>query len=126
MGGLWLVVYRAWRHVRRYVRADERRYSLVLGIEAVGKPGGRQHGSSDLSLVGQIAISIALLWVAVGLNAVTLDIGKWIPNLGAVLKIVVFVAVIGGAILYTQDHGMANAISLKTLKPDWGAGARWT
>ncbi len=85
----------------------------------------RQLFFPDLSLVGQISISIVLLWVAVGLNAVTLDIGKWIPNIGAILKIVVFVAIIGGAIHYTQEHGMANAITFETLKPDWSAGAQY-
>ena len=85
----------------------------------------RQLFFPELSMAGQIAIGIVLLWVAVGLNAVTLDIGKWIPNLGAVLKIVVFVAIIAGAILYVRDHGMANVISLETLKPNWSASAQY-
>ncbi len=85
----------------------------------------RQLFFPDLSMAGQIAIGIVLLWVTVGLNAVTLDIGKWIPNLGAVLKIVVFIAIITGAILYVQDHGMANVISLETLRPNWGASAQY-
>jgi len=85
----------------------------------------RQLFFPDLSLPGQIAIGIGLLWVTVALNAITLDIGKWIPNIGAVLKIVVFVAIIVGAILYTQEHGMANVISLETLKPNWSAGAQY-
>lgn len=85
----------------------------------------RQLFFPDLSLAGQIAIGVTLLWITVGLNAVTLDIGKWIPNLGAIFKIVVFVAIIGGAILYTQEHGMANAITFETLKPDWSAGAQY-
>jgi amino acid transporter len=76
-------------------------------------------------MVSQIVIGIVLIWVTVGLNVVTLDIGKWIPNLGAVLKIVVFVAIIAGAILYVQDHGMANVISLETLKPNWSASAQY-
>jgi amino acid transporter len=85
----------------------------------------RQLFFPELSMVGQIAIGIVLLWVTVGLNAVTLDIGKWIPNIGAVLKIVVFVAIIAGAILYVQDHGMANVISLETLRPNWSASAQY-
>ena len=79
----------------------------------------------DLSLQGQIAIGISLLWVTVAMNAVTLDVGKWIPNLGAVFKIGVFVAVIVGALLYTQEHGMANEISLATMAPNWSAGAQY-
>ena len=78
-----------------------------------------------LSLQGQIAVGIFLIWVAVLVNVVTLDIGKWIPNLGAIFKIVVFVAVIAGAILYTQEHGMANTISLKTMAPNWSSSTQY-
>ncbi|MDH3646819.1 MAG: APC family permease [Gammaproteobacteria bacterium] len=79
----------------------------------------------DLSLAAQIAISIVLLWVAVGLNVVTLDVGKWVPNLGAVLKVAVFIALIAGAIVYTRNHGMANPLTLATLKPDWGGALQY-
>ena len=40
----------------------------------------RQLFFPDLSMAGQIAIGVALLWIVVGLNAITLDIGKWIPS----------------------------------------------
>ena len=56
---------------------------------------------------------------------IALDIGKWIPNLGAVLKIIVFTAIIVGAYFYTQENGMANEITLETLKPSWGAGLQY-
>jgi len=85
----------------------------------------RQLFFPDLSLAMQIAIGISLLWIAVGLNAITLDIGKWIPNLGAILKITVFLAIIVGAVLYTREHGMANAITLETLAPNWSSGAQY-
>ena len=78
-----------------------------------------------LSLEGQIAIGISLLWIAVALNAVTLDIGKWIPNLGAIFKIGVFVAIIVGAILHTQEYGMANTISFQTLAPSWNSSTQY-
>jgi amino acid transporter len=74
----------------------------------------------DLSMGGQIAIGIVLTWLAVVVNIVTLDVGKWIPNLGAALKVLIFVAIIIGAGIYVQDHGMANPLTLETLKPDWG------
>jgi len=79
----------------------------------------------NLSLQGQIAVGISLLWLAVALNAVTLDIGKWIPNFGAIFKIGVFVAVIVGAVLYTREHGMANAISLQSMAPNWNSSAQY-
>ena len=53
-------------------------------------------------------------------NVITLDVGKWIPNLGAILKVIIFLAIIIGAYAYVQDHGMANPLTLETLKPDWG------
>ena len=79
----------------------------------------------DLTMQGQIAIGIALLWSAVALNAVTLDIGKWIPNLGAIFKIGVFIAVIVGAVLYTQAHGMANTITFQSMMPNWNSSAQY-
>jgi len=79
----------------------------------------------EMSLWWQIGIGITLAWVAVLVNAVALDIGKWIPNMGAILKVIVFVAIIVGAYFHTQDHGMANAITLETLTPNWGAGLQY-
>ena len=74
----------------------------------------------ELSLAWQIAIGIALTWLAVLVNIITLDVGKWIPNLGAILKVIIFLAIIAGAFAYVQDNGMANPLTLETLKPDWG------
>jgi len=79
----------------------------------------------DLSLQGQIAIGLALTWIAVGVNIIALDIGKWIPNIGAVLKVLIFCAVIIGAYLYSQDHGMANPITWQSVKPDWGSSLQY-
>ncbi len=85
----------------------------------------RQLFFPELSMAMQIGIGVFLIWVSVAFNVVTLDIGKWIPNLGAILKIVVFVAIIYGAIAYTAEHGMANPISLETLAPNWGSGVQY-
>jgi amino acid transporter len=74
----------------------------------------------ELSLAGQIAIGIVLTWLAVIVNVVTLDVGKWIPNLGAIFKVLIFLAIIIGAFIHIKHHGMANPLTLETLKPDWG------
>ena len=73
----------------------------------------------ELSLAGQIAIGIVLTWLAVIVNVVTLDVGKWIPNLGAIFKVLIFLAIILGAYVHIGKHGMANPLTLETLKPDW-------
>ena len=79
----------------------------------------------ELSLGWQIGIGIVLTWVAVWVNVVTLDVGKWVPNLGAILKVIIFLAVIGGAYSYTQQYGMSNPLNWETLKPDWGSSLQY-
>jgi glutamate:GABA antiporter len=79
----------------------------------------------DLSLAWQIGIGIILTWLAVAVNVITLDVGKWVPNLGAILKVIIFIAIIIGAGLYAQTHGMANPLSYNTLKPDWGSSMQF-
>jgi amino acid transporter len=70
-----------------------------------------------LSLGMQIGMGITLTWIAVGLNSVTLRVGKWVPNLGAILKIIVIVSIMVGAAFYTRTHGMANPLTLETMLP---------
>lgn len=79
----------------------------------------------ELSLGWQIAIGFTLTWLAVWVNVLTLDVGKWVPNLGAILKVVIFLTVIVGAVSYTQTHGMANPLNWETLKPNWGEGLQY-
>ncbi len=93
-------------------------YILFAGIY-------KQLFAPDLSLNGQIGIGIGLTWVAVVVNIITLNVGKWIPNLGAILKVVIFLTIIGGAVHYTQDHGMANPLTWDTLTPDWGSSLQF-
>lgn len=79
----------------------------------------------DMILGWQIIIGIVLTWVAVFVNIITLNVGKWVPNVGAVLKVIIFLAVIAGAINYIQSNGMANSMSWEDLKPDWGSSLQY-
>jgi amino acid transporter len=79
----------------------------------------------DLSMGWQIFIGVVLTWLAVVVNVVTLDVGKWVPNLGAVLKVIIFIAIIIGAFVYIQDHGMANPLNFETMKPDWDGSLQY-
>ena len=85
----------------------------------------KQMFAPELPLAGQIAIGVFLTWLAVAVNIVALDIGKWIPNIGAVLKIIIFIAIIIGAFNYTRTHGMANPLNFETLRPDWGSSLQY-
>jgi len=79
----------------------------------------------ELSLLWQIAIGVALTWLAVLVNVVTLDVGKWIPNIGAIFKVLIFIAIIIGAFFHIEQHGMANPLTLETLKPDWSSSLQY-
>jgi glutamate:GABA antiporter len=79
----------------------------------------------DLSMGWQIMICILLTWIAVGVNVITLDLGKWVPSIGAILKVLIFVAIIVGAAVHIADAGMANPLTFDTLKPDWSGSAQY-
>ncbi len=74
-----------------------------------------------LPLAWQIGIGIGLTWVSMALNMVTLDVGKWVPNLGATVKVLIFVVIIAAAGVHVQAEGFANPINFETIKPDWGS-----
>ena len=79
----------------------------------------------ELSLAAQIGIGVVLTWLAVAVNVMTLDIGKWVPNLGAILKVIIFLAIIVGAFTFIGENGMANPLTLETLKPDFGSSIQY-
>lgn len=79
----------------------------------------------DMSLTAQIIMGIALTWLTVAVNIVTLEIGKWVPNAGAIIKLIVFVAIIVGAAGYFLENGAANEISFATLKPTLSDGLQY-
>lgn len=79
----------------------------------------------DMPLFGQILIGLGLTWLTVLVNIITLDIGKWVPNIGAIIKLVVFAAIITGAISYYSENGAANEISLSTLTPNLSSGLQY-
>ena len=74
----------------------------------------------DLGLWPQITIAIALTWLTVSINVMALDIGKWIPNIGAVFKALIMMVIGFGGIYYAMNYGVANPINLETLTPSWG------
>ena len=79
----------------------------------------RQIFMPDLSATGVIVIGLVLTWLSVFINVVALDIGKWVPNLGALIKMIVIVAIIVGAIQYSSVHGMANELTVQSIMPAW-------
>jgi len=76
----------------------------------------------DLSLWGQIAIGVLMTWVTVVIGIVALDIGKWVPNVGALIKALIMLVIGFGAFFYAAQHGVANDLSFRNILPTWDAG----
>ena len=116
-GGRWAsrVTWAYWVNTAVWLPAI---YILFAGVFA-------QLFFPGLSLGMQIAIAIGLSWLSVLINVISLNIGKLVPNLGAIIKSIVFAAIIGGAFHYSRTHGLANEFSLANLTPEWGEGLKY-
>ena len=76
----------------------------------------------DLSLGWIVAIAIGMTWLTVLAGIFQLDIGKWVSNLGALLKVVIVLTLGIGGVVYSIRHGAANQLSLRSILPGWNAG----
>jgi len=75
----------------------------------------------------KLAMSIAVTWVVIFITILSLSIGKWIPNIGAVIKLVAFGALIAGGVAYAMSDGvhLANDFSLRAFVPEWGSSTQY-
>ena len=76
----------------------------------------------EMGLWMQIGIGIVMTWITVWIGSMTLETGKWIPNIGAIFKALIMVVIGVGAFFYAKAHGVANDLSFKAILPEWGAG----
>ena len=67
-----------------------------------------------------VAFSLTLLWLVIGVNIVGLKRGKWIQNIGAMATAAVFVVLAVGGIWAWAMHGSATEFSLPSLMPNFG------
>ena len=81
----------------------------------------------DLSLTAKIGIAIGLTWAMVAITCLSLNIGKWIPNAGAIIKMIAFAALVIGGVAFALRHEgpLANDFSLSALTPEWGSGIQY-
>jgi len=76
----------------------------------------------DMSLWMQIGIGIIMTWITVWIGCIKMDTGKWVPNIGAMIKALIMVVIGVGAIIYATRNGVANDLSFANLLPEWNAG----
>ncbi|MEP4149192.1 MAG: APC family permease [Halioglobus sp.] len=81
----------------------------------------------DLGLSTQLFIAITLNWLVILITCMSLSIGKWVPNLGATLKTITFLAIIVGGVIYALEPGaqLANSFSWSAFKPEWAGGTQY-
>lgn len=89
-------------------------YILFAGIVA-------QLVFPEMSLLTKMTITFGLIWLTVGINIVTLEVSKWVPNIGALFKVVIMLAIGIGGVAFAMRHGVANAFNVRTMTPSWGA-----
>ena len=69
-------------------------------------------------LWGEALIVIALIWVMVAIGVLPMKYSKWVPNLSAGVKIIVFVVLgLAGVAAAMKGGGLANSFALKEWMP---------
>jgi glutamate:GABA antiporter len=66
-----------------------------------------------------LTVSLAMLVVAVVLNIIGLNIGKWLQNAGGVGTYVPLVMLVGVAVVVAFRHGSATHFTLANMLPAW-------
>jgi glutamate:GABA antiporter len=79
----------------------------------------------DMSLWLQIGIGIVLTWITVLIGVMTLEMGKWVPNVGAILKAAIMLVLGAGGVIYAIQHGPANELTFTSMLPSWDAGLQF-
>jgi amino acid transporter len=77
----------------------------------------------EVNLWFKISIAIIMIWITVGINLCSLKFSKWIPNVGAITRLLIIVGMIVAAVVYFLKHGnFANEITITNIIPNLGAG----
>jgi amino acid transporter len=81
----------------------------------------------DMSLAAKLTIAILVTWVVIGITILSLRIGKWIPNVGAIIKLLAFIALIAGGIAHALGDGvtLANEFTFEAFVPEWKSSTQY-
>ncbi len=67
----------------------------------------------------QLTVSLAILFIAVALNIIGLNIGKWLQNAGGVGTYVPLMMLVGIAVIVSWRHGSATHFTISNMLPTW-------
>jgi len=81
----------------------------------------------DMHISLRIAIAVSLAWITFGVNTMSMSVGKWFPNVGAIVKLIAFAALIAGGIAFALNSPdeMANDFTLAAFVPEWGSSTQY-
>ena len=89
--------------------------SASMSAYIIGSGGGELEKNRTFLLI----VSFALLGVAVGLNIIGLNIGKWLQNAGGVSTYVPLLMLVVIALLVFRHHGSVTPFTWATVWPRW-------
>lgn len=73
----------------------------------------------DMPMFWQAAMGIGLVWLSVAVGIMDLRISKWVPNIGAIIKMLVLGILGFFGLAYGLKHGFANQFSMSGMKLSW-------
>jgi len=81
----------------------------------------------DLGLGAKLAMAIGLNWLVVLITTFSLNVGKWVPNVGAAIKVIAFAALVAGGIAFAtrENVELANDFTWWSFVPEWGASSTY-
>ncbi|HUE43073.1 MAG TPA: APC family permease [Candidatus Sulfotelmatobacter sp.] len=89
--------------------------SASMSAYIIGSGGGELEHNRTFLLV----VSFALLIVAVGLNIIGLNVGKWLQNAGGIATYTPLLMLVGVAAFIYYRHGSVTQFSWATIWPKW-------
>lgn len=76
----------------------------------------------DMTYIGQATICIGLIILMTGVLCMDMKFAKWLPNIGAILKLLFILILSIGGIYVATTKGSATSFTTETMMPQWGAG----
>ncbi len=94
--------------------------AALLTVSMAGQLFGRAPGVQTA-----MALALALVWISVVLSCLRTEVGRWIPNIGALIKIAVLLCVGGIGVLAWWRGPTATPLTLATMAPSYGAALQF-
>lgn len=76
----------------------------------------------DLSYIETTAICLAIIVIMTIVLCLDIKIAKWLPNIGAIVKLLFILALTVGGVYLGITKGSATEFTTETMWPQWGAG----